>query len=48
MSPAHHKHQTGLFVGFLKVNGRDYFHNRGAGYFGRHLKELECAILKGT
>src|SRR5436309_2426745 len=34
-SPAHHKHQTGLFVGFLKVNGRDYFHNRGEDYFRR-------------
>jgi hypothetical protein len=32
-SPDHHKHQTGLYVGFLKVNGRDYFHNRGKGYF---------------
>src|SRR5262245_59939579 len=21
-SPAHHKHQTGIYVGFLKVNGR--------------------------
>src|SRR5215475_7490024 len=29
-SPDHHKHQTGIYVGFLKVNGRDYFHNRGA------------------
>ena len=26
-SPGHHKHQTGLYVGYLKVNGRDYFHN---------------------
>jgi hypothetical protein len=34
-SPGHHKHQTGIFVGFLKVNGRDYFHNRGADYFRR-------------
>jgi hypothetical protein len=34
-SPAHHKHQTGLFVGFLKVNGRDYFHNYGRDYFRR-------------
>jgi hypothetical protein len=34
-SPGHHKHQTGIFVGFLKVNGRDYFHNRGADHFRR-------------
>ncbi len=34
-SPGHHKHQTGLYVGFLKVNGRDYFHNKGADYFRR-------------
>ena len=34
-SPGHHKHQTGLYVGFLKVNGRDYFHNRGGDHFRR-------------
>lgn len=34
-SPGHHKHQTGIYVGFLKVNGRDYFHNRGADTFRR-------------
>lgn len=34
-SPGHHKHQTGIYVGFLKVNGRDYFHNRGADHFRR-------------
>lgn len=34
-SPGHHKHQTGIYVGFLKVNGRDYFHNRGEDYFRR-------------
>jgi len=34
-SPGHHKHQTGIFVGFLNVNGRDYFHNRDADYFRR-------------
>jgi hypothetical protein len=32
-SPGHHKHQTGLYVGFVKINGRDYFHNRGKEYF---------------
>jgi len=34
-SPGHHKHQTGIYVGFLKVNGRDYFHNRGDDHFLR-------------
>ncbi|MFT7173345.1 MAG: hypothetical protein ACI9NQ_001565 [Paracoccaceae bacterium] len=26
-SPGHHKHQTGLYWGFTRVNKRDYFHN---------------------
>jgi putative membrane-bound dehydrogenase-like protein len=34
-SPAHHTHQSGLFWGFTRVNGRDYFHNRGADYWRR-------------
>lgn len=34
-SPSHHKHQTGLYVGFTRINGRDYFHNRGADYWRR-------------
>ncbi len=34
-SPSHHPHQTGLYVGFLKVNGRDYFHNRGSDAYRR-------------
>ena len=32
-SPDHHKHQTGLYIGFTRINGRDYFHNRGADYW---------------
>ncbi len=32
-SPRHHKHQTGLYWGFTSVNGRDYFHNPGEGYW---------------
>src|SRR5262249_57181198 len=32
-SPAHHKHQTGIYFGFLKVNSRDYFHNPGRASF---------------
>src|SRR6266566_5096498 len=35
LSPSHHKHQTGIYVGFLIVNGRDYFHNRGGDHFRR-------------
>jgi putative membrane-bound dehydrogenase-like protein len=34
-SPAHHTHQTGLFWGFTRVNGRDYFHNSGEEYWRR-------------
>jgi len=32
-SPGHHKHQTGLYWGFTSVNGRDFFHNPGEGYW---------------
>ncbi|MBX3240006.1 MAG: PmoA family protein [Chitinophagaceae bacterium] len=32
-SPSHHKHQTGIYWGFTRVNGRDYFHNPGNGYW---------------
>ena len=34
-SPGHHKHQTGLYWGFTRVNKRDHFHNPGNGYFKR-------------
>ncbi|MEI6536856.1 MAG: DUF6807 family protein, partial [Verrucomicrobiaceae bacterium] len=34
-SPGHHPHQTGLYWGFTKVNGRDYFHNPSNGYWRR-------------
>jgi putative membrane-bound dehydrogenase-like protein len=34
-SPAHHKHQTGLYWGFTSVNERDYFHNPGEEYWRR-------------
>ncbi len=34
-SPAHHKHQTGLYWGFTRVNGRDYFHHPEASYWKR-------------
>lgn len=32
-SPGHHKHQTGLYWGFTRVNGRDYFHNPQGDYW---------------
>ena len=35
VSPGHHPHQTGLYWGFTRVNGRDYFHNPGAEYWRR-------------
>ena len=34
-SPAHHKHQTGLYWGFTRVNGRDYFHNLQGDHWSR-------------
>jgi putative membrane-bound dehydrogenase-like protein len=34
-SPDHHPHQTGLYWGLTRLNGRDYFHNPGAGYWRR-------------
>lgn len=34
-SPGHHKHQTGLYWGFTRVNGRDYFHNPQGDYWRR-------------
>jgi hypothetical protein len=33
--PVHHKHQTGLYWGLKKVNGRDYFMNWGEDYWRR-------------
>lgn len=40
-SPGHHKHQTGLYWGFTRVNDRDYFHNPSNGYW----KLLEANVL---
>ncbi len=41
-SPGHHPHQTGLYWGFTKVNGRDYFHNPGEAYW----KRVSAAVLE--
>ncbi|MDP3073662.1 MAG: PmoA family protein [Opitutaceae bacterium] len=42
-SPGHHKHQTGLYWGFTRVNGRDYFHNPGNDYWRRVSSNLLIA-----
>jgi hypothetical protein len=39
-SPGHHTHQTGLYWGFTRVNGRDYFHNPGGDYWQRVSAEV--------
>lgn len=40
-SPGHHKHQTGLYWGFTRVNGRDFFHNPTDGYWKRISAEIK-------
>ncbi len=42
-SPGHHKHQTGLYWGFTRVNGRDYFHHPEGDYW----KRISAKVLKG-
>lgn len=44
-SPDHHKHQTGLYWGFTRVNGRDYFHHPEGEYWRR--VALEVTEAKG-
>jgi putative membrane-bound dehydrogenase-like protein len=34
-SPGHHKHQTGIYWGYTRVNGRDYFHHPEGDYWRR-------------
>ena len=41
-SPGHHKHQTGLYWGVTRVNGRDYFHHPGGDYWRR----VSAKVLK--
>lgn len=33
--PDHHPHQTGVYFGLTRLNGRDFFHHPGAGYWRR-------------
>ena len=42
--PAHHPHQTGLFWGLTRVNGRDYFHNAQGDYWRR----VSYGITRGS
>ncbi|MEO6287798.1 MAG: PVC-type heme-binding CxxCH protein [Dyadobacter sp.] len=45
-SPGHHKHQTGIYWGYTRVNGRDYFHHPEGDYWRRvSAKVIEA---KGT
>lgn len=41
-SPGHHKHQTGIYWGFTRVNGRDYFHHPEGDYWRR----VSATIIK--
>ncbi|MEZ6123225.1 MAG: DUF6807 family protein [Planctomycetaceae bacterium] len=34
-SPEHHRHQTGLYWGFTRLNGRDFFHHPEGTYWRR-------------
>ena len=48
-SPGHHKHQTGLYWGLTRVNGRDYFHNPQEDYWKKvasNVVEKEGAEVK--
>jgi putative membrane-bound dehydrogenase-like protein len=42
LSPLHHPHQTGLFWGLTRLNGRDYFHHLGGDYWRR----VSISVLK--
>ena len=43
-SPGHHPHQTGIYWGFTRVNGRDYFHHPEATHWKRQsLRDLSDA-----
>lgn len=43
LSPTGREHQTGIFWGFTRLNGRDYFHHPGEDYWRR----VDAKILKG-
>lgn len=41
-SPGHHPHETGLYWGFTRVNGRDFFHHPG----GDHWRRVSARIIE--
>ena len=41
-SPGHHKHQTGLYWGFTRVNGRDFFHHPA----GTHWRRVSAEVIE--
>lgn len=43
-SPGHHRHQTGLYWGFTRLNGRDYFHHPE----GTHWRRSSLRVLTAT
>lgn len=45
-SPGHHKHQTGIYWGYTRVNGRDYFHHPEGDYWRR--VSVKVIKSKGT
>ena len=42
-SPGHHKHQTGIYWGYTRVNGRDYFHHPDGDYW----KRVSAKVIEG-
>jgi putative membrane-bound dehydrogenase-like protein len=44
-SPGHHLHQTGIYWGFTRVNGRDYFHHPADNYWRR--KSATVLVTEG-
>jgi len=42
-SPGHHRHQTGIYWGITRLNGRDYFHNPGPDFWRRVSATVETA-----
>ena len=45
-SPDHHRHQTGIYWGFTRLNGRDYFHHPEGDYWRRDTVRVQ--VSKGS
>ncbi len=43
-SPGHHKHQTGIYIGYTRVNSRDYFHHPEGDYW----RKKSAKIIKAA